>query len=278
MPQQKGNKTVLTEAEAKKIMESMQNGNNAQGQANNKLQNGNNNQSNNNQPNGGQGKGWWNDPIRHALASYGVQTAMDNSKTAYDDMGSVYLPSDRLKGSLKDKLNDIESERLKQIINQHYIENPERANEFDDEIENWLENNIGSIKHKSQSQKERNQTINGNIQLTESEYETLEEFHKGLNSDYKTLEMWINNIESKFEKEKNEAKNELQEFVQKQRNQSKNEKEFRMKVMNKINEKVVDLNVVRADLKYAKGIKDVIGQKKDDVQNLYQNSVKQTET
>ncbi len=283
MPKTENGKTKLTEEEAKKIMEDMNQSDKSkdevQNQINQNLKGKSSYNSNTSQSaqNSGQGKGWWNDPIKHALASQGIQTAMSGDRSPYDDMGSVYLPSDRLKGSLKEKLDELESDNLKEILKETILENPQGANELDERVEMWIENNIGSIQHKSKSQEERNQTINGNIQLTEEEYEVLEDFNRGLNEDSKSIEMWVQNINSKLEKEKNEAKNELQEFVQEQRQKAKNPQDFRMKVQQKIDEKTVELNQVRADLKYAEQIQSVVDEKKDEVQSLYQKSIKNEE-
>lgn len=285
MPEKRGNKTVITEEEAEQIMNNIKQAKNdddsQSNQGKDKIQEQIDNTLKGNAGQQvktiGQGSGWWNDPIRHALASYGIQTSLSSEKEAYEDYGSVYLPSDRLKNSLKEQFPELQSDNLKQILQENFLENPEQANKIDDRINMWIEENLGSIQYKAESQKERNQTINGNIQLTEEEYETLEEFHRGLNSDNKTLEMWIQHVNSQMEKDKNEAKNELENYKNELRRNAKNPEDFKMKMHQKINEKVIEINQERADLKYAKQIKSMVDAKHDEIQKLYQKSIKKSE-
>lgn len=221
----------------------------------------------------GQGQGWWDEPIRHALASMGVQTTF-SGKDAFDDFGSVYHPSEDFRKQFKSFIKGLENDELKDILKEGY-KNPEELKDLDEDIKKWLERELGSIMHQKKSQEKRNQLVDGNYVITEEEYEKLKDINRKLMEDEKSAEMWVKNHDVDIKNDTKEAEKELREFAKKWRQKTSNDKKYRMKVKNKMAELLDDLQQQKADKKYGDKVLEHIQQARKKVEKLFDNAMKE---
>lgn len=260
-------KKSMSEKEAKKLAQSMGlDGPSTSGNSSN--------QSNESTTNKSQG--WWNEPIRHALSAQGIQTTIEGEKEPKTDYGSIFLPSDEFNKKLKGLLDKLKSPQVKEAV-KDLLRDVDNFEELKDNLALVIEDEIGHIKYKYQSQKDRNQLVNGNFRVTEDEYKELKETKGKVEEDLSTIEGWVDDLETDLETEKNDARNDFEEYTEKARQKVSDDKKYRLKIQEKLGEIVVDLNQKRADLEYAEAIKDSLEDVDNDVQNLYNDAIKKGE-
>lgn len=267
-------KASMTEEQARKFMQeqgmelpdSVKKGKNSKSSKDNKKSN---------KPVPGKGKGWWNDPIKHSLAAKGVQTTF-SGKDSFDDLGSVYRPSDEFKKEFKSFIKDLDSDELKDIFKESY-KDPDEMQNLDEEIKRWLERELGSIMKQKESQEKRNQLVDGNYVITEEEYEKLQEMNRKLMDDEKKAEMWVKNLNVDIKNDTKDAESELREYAEKMKQKTSKDKKFRMKVKNRLNELVDGLQQRKADKKYGDKILNHVQEAQKKVENLFDNAMKESD-
>ena len=260
MPVKKGNSISLTEQEAKEMMKDLN------------LNTPKTTKNATHTPQK-QGKGWWNDPIRHSLASKGIQTVM-NKKGKFDDYGSVFFPSDRYKETFKEIYKKIDYDGLKESLKEIFND-PEKYNDFEDILATNLEDIIGSIEYRYQSQKDRGQLQNGNFRIDEDDYLKLKKLKKVIEKDDKEIDMWVSDLETDFEEKKSNAREKLNKVSEELKSKTDDQKKYRIKIGQKLEEYTSTLNQYRADVKYAKQIKNILDKQKNRVKELYGKAMKE---
>jgi len=223
-------------------------------------------------PTSSKGQGWWNEPIKHSLASQGIQTVF-TGKTQFDDYGSVYHPSSEFKKEFKSFIKSIKNDRLREILIEGY-KNPDELKNLDDNIEQWLENELSSIMYKKESQSKRNQLVDGNFIITEDEYKKLKDINSKLIEDEKNAEMWVKDIGIDIKTERKEAEEELKKYARKAKDKTSKPQKFRMKVHEKMNILTEDLKQKKADKKYGEEILQSIKKSRKKVEELFNKSMK----
>ncbi len=265
MPKKKGNKISMTEEEARKMAQSMgMNPPNSSSSGSKKSKKG---KSSN------KSKGWWNEPIRHALSAQGIQTTLEGNKDIKTDYGSVFIPSEKFNKQLKGLLKKIKSPQIKEGI-KDLLHDADNYEDLKDKFITFIEDEIGHIKYKYDSQKKRNQLVNGNFKVTEDEYEELKKTKQKIEDDFSTIKTWVEDLESELDTKKNDARNEFEDYAEKTSHKISDSSKYRVKVQQKLSELVVDLNQKRADLEYGKAIKNALEDIKEDTSQLYEDAIK----
>lgn len=275
MPIQKGNKIVMTEEEAKAKLEQMgleppsakksKKGNKNQPQVDMNM-NMNNIPSPQTAPKGG--SGWWNEPVRHSLSRMGIQTAIQG-KQPMDDLGSVYYPDESYNNGLRDLHGKIKADSLKEILKRLH-KNPTMYERLDEEVQAWIQQKVGHLFMRYESQKGRQQLTNGMFKVPKDEYELLKDFENGIRDDISTINVWTEELRSNYNTKVTDYEQKLKTFAEEQHSRYKGSPErYRRAVTDKLTDYQLELSQMEANLKYAEHIKGVCDETYNKVKSLY---------